>query len=208
MDNYKKLLQHLILLSILIATILFPQQKAHGLDVLECLGAEELILHKKKLTGPLYTLNQRFINELSSWGKIHIKPKELTKICTSQEFSPSVNLLRHFIIFEKSFFEVSTYKKTISEIALQKSLINSLMSKIPNIFFNYLSSLQALAENPKCLNLKVPELNYFIYQFKYLEDEIPTKFLLKNKSKLSSIFNKIRDLDVILKSCSEISKLN
>jgi hypothetical protein len=203
MYNYKKLLQHLTLLSLTLVMIFFPVQRAHGLDILKCLGIEELILHKKKLTGPLYSLNQKFINEMSSWGQVNIKKSQLTDICESKVFSPSVNLLRHFLLYGESFFEIKTYQRTESNIAMQKSLLNSLLLKVPSIFFSYLASLQGLADDPHCLNEKIPELNYYIYQFKYLEDEISFKDLLKDKQKLGKIFVKIQNLDSILRSCKK-----
>ncbi len=181
--------------------IFTPKENAYGIDILKCLGTEELILHQKKLTGPLYSLNQKFINEMSSWAQINIKTAQLANICKNNQFSPSVNLLRHFLIYGKSFFEIRTYQRSVSNIAMQKSLLNSLMLKVPNIFFSYLASLQGLADDPHCLNEKIPELNYFIYQFKYLEDEISFKQLLKDKKKLGEIFKKIKNLDNILKSC-------
>jgi hypothetical protein len=207
MDNYKKLLRDLILLSLTFGMILFPVQKSYGLDILKCLGAEELILHQKKLTGPLYLLNQQFISELSSWGKIRIKKDELYLICTSKDFSPSVNLLRHFLIYGKSFFK--KYKvndeTTVSVRALQKSLLDALLLKVPSLFLNYLSSLQALSTNPHCLDVYIPEIKYFIYQFKYLENEISSKELLSDKQKIKNIFAKIKNLGAILKKCEKTS---
>ena len=207
MDNYKKLLRDLILLSLTFGMILFPVEKSYGFDILKCLGTEELILHQKKLTGPLYHLNQEFINELSSWGKVNIKKDQLDLICTSKKFSPSVNLLRHFLLYGKSFFN-DTPTNMVSAVAaraLQKSLLDALLLKVPSLFFNYLSSLQALSTNPHCLNENIPELRYFIYQFKYLEDEVSSKDLLADKQKIKNIFSKINNLGSILKKCNKNS---
>jgi hypothetical protein len=203
MNNYKKLLRHLILLSLLLGLILFPGEKVHALDILKCLGTEELILHKKKLTGPLYALNQEFINELSSWGHVNIKLKELNDICSNKDFSPSVSLLQHFLIYGNSFFSTKTKNLSVATIALQKSLLDALVLKIPNIFFGYLSSLQGLATDPKCLNKEIPEINFYIFKFKYLEDEISSAELLKDKKKINNIFEKIKSLDSILEKCSK-----
>lgn len=201
MDNYKKLLRKFILLSLIIGTLFVPAHQAQSSDLLKCLGAEELILHKKKLTGPLYYLNQHFINELSSWGHIRMKKEILNDVCTGDEFSPSVNLLRHFLLEGGSVFTTNAGRFNYSERALQQSLIDALIEKVPSVFFSYLSSLQALAEDPHCLNKKVPELNYFILKFKYLEEEIETKNVLSEKSKVKSIFDKIKRLDSIIWEC-------
>ncbi len=202
MSNYKKLLKHLILLSLLFWAVFFSSHNALASGVLKCLGAEELMLHKQKSTGPVYKLNQEFINEFSSWGRINIDQKKLLDICESKSFPPSVNLLRHFLLDRKNIF---TLEKSNQEnkalLALQRSLINSFIAKVPKFLFQYLSNLQSLTNDPKCLSQQVPEIAFYMNKFKYLEEEIGGENLINDKDKIKEIFKKIRRFDKIIKEC-------
>ena len=58
-----------------------------------CLGQEELRLHKAKRTGPVYKLNQIFLNDLVSAGDITLKTEHFKNVCINPIFTPSVDLM-------------------------------------------------------------------------------------------------------------------
>ncbi|MCO4794395.1 MAG: hypothetical protein KC493_11815 [Bacteriovoracaceae bacterium] len=197
--NYRKF----CLLFILLSHLLIPVSASSN-ELLKCLGREELVIHKMKMTGPVYKLNQLFITEMASWGGIQLKKKYLKSICANDEYTPSVNFMRSLLIDGGKIFEMKKGVSNANLRALNEGRVKSLLSSIPHIFFKYLSDLQAISSYPHCLNEKIPELPYFLERFKYLEEEYPAKELIKDKLKLNSIFTKIKRLDVILKSCEKI----
>lgn len=200
MLNYKKFYLTFILLS----HLLIPTEGLSN-DLLKCLGREELVIHKMKMGGPLYKLNQLFITELASWGGVRLKKEYVNSVCANDEFTPSVNLLKALLIEGGSIFMMKSSNNANFK-ALNKGRVDSLLDKTPHIFFRYLSDLQGLSNYPHCLNEKIPELPYFLERFKYLEEEYPVKDLIKDKLKLKSIFFKIKRLDKILKDCDRIKK--
>jgi hypothetical protein len=199
--NYRKLYLTFILLSVLS----IPRLEAAS-DLLKCLGREELVIHKMKMTGPVYKLNQLFITELSSWGGIQMKRSRIEKICANDDFTPSVNLMRAILIDGGKIFEMKSGADNANLRALNEGLVQALLNRIPHIFFRYLSDLQAISSYPHCLNEKIPELAYYLTRFKYLEEEYSTQELIKDKVKLNSIFSKIKRLDSILKDCEALQK--
>lgn len=175
-------------------------------DLLKCLGREELVIHKMKMTGPIYKLNQLFITELSSWGGIQLKSSQIEKICANDDFTPSVNLMRGLLIDGGKIFEMKSGASNANLRALNEGRVQALLNRIPHIFFRYLSDLQAISSYPHCLNEKIPELAFYLTRFKYLEEEYSVQELIKDKVKLNSIFSKIKRLDSILKECEDLQK--
>lgn len=199
--NYRKLYLTFILLS----QLLIPSL-AQSNELLKCLGREELVIHKMKMTGPVYKLNQLFITELASWGGISLKKSKVEKICANDDFTPSVNFMKSLLIEGGAIFEMKSGESNANLRALNEGRVKGLINRIPHIFFRYLSDLQALSNYPHCLNEKIPELSYYLTQFKYLEEEYSVKELIKDKVKLNSIFSKIKRLDSILKECETLNK--
>ncbi len=199
--DYRKIYLTLILLS----GAIFPL-KGMSNELLKCLGREELVIHKMKMTGPVYKLNQLFITELASWGGIHLRKSKVEEICANSDFTPSVNLMRALLIEGGNIFEMKHENSNASMKALNEGRVESLLERIPHIFFSYLSDLQGISNYPHCLNEKIPELSWYLTRFKYLEEEYPVKELIKDKIKLNSIFAKIKRLDSILKECEILQK--
>jgi len=164
------------------------------------------VIHKMKMTGPVYKLNQLFITELASWGGISLKKSKIEMICANDDFTPSVNFMKALLIDGGAIFEMKTGTANANLRALNEGRVKGLINRIPHIFFRYLSDLQALSSYPHCLNEKIPELSFYLTQFKYLEEEYSVKELIKDKVKLNSIFSKIKRLDSILKECEMLNK--
>jgi hypothetical protein len=168
--------------------------------LLECLGEEELIIHKKKTFGPVYYLNQKFINQFASFSDITIKKKYLKIICQNPDLSPSVALLKTILLEGMNIYEVSDdkFKK-----AQETSTIESFLSTVPTIFFSYLAKLQNLSSTPDCLLTNIKYLKYFTDNIFYLESEFSAKELLKHDKKLKSLFEELKNLDKIWAKCQK-----
>jgi len=169
--------------------------------LLACLGKEELILHRSKTTGPAYYLNQLFINELATINGIKLVDQKVKLICKPGAFSPSVKLLRLLLLEGKSAFYISPNVDRGGVEALATSSLEGFLQTIPHVFFSYLAKLQALAPSANCLKEEIPEISYYINQFRYLEGEMSTKSLIADKAKLNRIFRKLYRFESILKRC-------
>lgn len=169
--------------------------------ILECLGREELIIHKNAINGPIYDLNQRFINELAAGNSIKVKSKFLKKICSHNEFTPSINLLRALLLNGKDIFITNSSNKVKSPY--QSVAIDDITKKVPQVFFHYISKFQLLTSDANCLNETIPEIKFFQDKFKYLEGSISQEQLLKDKSKIEKIFSSLKNFDSIIKKCQE-----
>ena len=67
-------------------------------SILQCLGMEEMALHKKKIQGPVYKLNQTLISEVASGNLMQVKREIIENICFAKDFSPSVNFLKNDLL--------------------------------------------------------------------------------------------------------------
>jgi hypothetical protein len=199
----KKLRLSAFFLTIALLCTIESQTYAKANELMSCLGQEELKIHRSKSTGPAYFLNQLFINELSALYGVNLTPKSLKIVCNSSDFSPSVTLLKLLLLKGESAFVRP--KGTGGVEALKTSSLSGFVDRIPHVFFQYLSKLQALAPIP-CLDLHIPEVSFFIERFKYLEGEIDSKQLMRQSRKIESTFRKLRNLGNYIKSCEELEK--
>lgn len=172
-------------------------EKKRGNPLLICLGNEEERLHLSKIAGPIYRLNQLFINEFAGANDIKLKQKYLKSTCASKKFSPSVLLLRLILIKGIDIFE-------LGELDMhQKGMAEDLSERGAHIFFNYLGGLQGMTAHPHCLNKKIPEIKKFSDRFQYLEPNLSEKDILKDNSEIDKIFNKLKNFDAILLECEK-----
>lgn len=182
-----------------------PQLSAEGVNpLMKCLGLEELAIHKKKVYGPIYKLNQHFINELATLYGLTLKEEALNRVCRENAFSPSVNLLQELLIRGRSSFFIPQTSKDGGVNALATSSLDGFLDKIPHVFFTYLSQLQALAPLAPCLENKIPEIKYFMERYKYLEDVSGSRGIIEQEeAKVLSIFSKLKKFDSIIKVCEK-----
>lgn len=171
--------------------------------LIKCLGLEELAIHKKKVIGPVYKLNQHFINELSTLYGLTLKEDSLNRVCRQKAFSPSVNLLQELLLKGRKAFIIPKASIEGGPTALATSALDGFLDKTPHVFFTYLSQLQALAPLAPCLENKIPEIGYFMERYKYLEDISGSRGIIeKEQSKVRSIFTKLKNFDSIIKVCT------
>ncbi len=170
--------------------------------LLICLGREEEAYHRAKNTGAAYQVNQKLIAKLTTSGSVRPKPRYLRKICHSKDFGPSVEFLR-VVLLEGSKVFASPRSGSVHLDAQNKSNIQTLYAETPHLFFSYLSSLQSLAPHAQCLARAIPEINYFIERYKYLETDYSTGQLVDDRAKITRIFEKLKGLDGIIDGCQK-----
>lgn len=171
--------------------------------LLQCLAKEESLLHKEKNQGVLYRLNQEFINELASSNDIALKKHFVDEICQSKKHSPSVGLLRLLLLVESDIYDLSLSEVEPSMRPFKMGYINEFQKQIPRLFINYLSGLQAEMATPDCLVKAIPELVVFNERLKYLEEEMSTHEVIRDKAKIEKIFTKLQNLPAIKKHCQQ-----
>lgn len=169
--------------------------------LLQCLAKEETGLHKEKSQGSLYRLNQEFINELASTNDISLKKHFIDEICDSKKHSPSVGLLRLLLLVENDIYDFSLSEVEPIMRPFKMGYINEFQKQIPRLFVQYLSGLQAEMATPDCLNKFIPELATFNERLKYLEEEMSTHEVLRDKGKIEKIFGRLENIKSIQKDC-------
>lgn len=187
------------MLKFLIFFFLF-QSIVNADTLLSCLGNEELKIHKKKVIGPIFRLNQHFVNKFASFSNIHIKKTHLLNICNDKSFSPSVALLKMILLKGIDLYIIS---KNEFQKAQDLATIESFITEIPHTFFSYLASLQNEASTPDCLPKRVKNMQYFTDNLFYLETHLSYKVLFKEHKKIKELFNSLKKLDQIWKECKK-----
>lgn len=173
--------------------------------LLQCLAKEESLLHKEKNHGVLYRLNQEFINELASSNDINLKKEFVDQICQSKQHSPSVALLRLLLIKESEIYDLSLSEVGPGMRPFKMGYLNEFQKQIPRLFIQYLSGLQAEMATPDCLSRAIPEIEVFNERLKYLEEEMGTSEMIRDKGRIERIFNKLQNIKTIQKNCEQVA---
>ncbi len=196
--------QRLWALWIGIACVLAPDaqalnhlQRPRANPLMVCLGNEEERLHLSKTMGPIYKLNQLFINEFASANDVRLRPDYVFEVCEGRRFAPSVGLLRLLMLKGRDIFMMEGLDLH------QKAMAEELSERAAYIFFNYLAGLQGITAHPQCLGKKIPETKDFAERFQYLEGDQSTRWILKDTNKIERIFQRLSSFDQIMKECEK-----
>ncbi len=165
-------------------------------DLVFCLAKEEETIHKKKVTGPVYALNQSIINKLSGLGMMTFKKDFVKEVCQSQTFTPSLQFLKS--ILSKDHDDVLDKLPYYVNVSLEGEY-DSLMEFSRRALFKYLSDLQSNFKEHNCLEKEMPLIKEMQTNQKYLESENDDSFWTEKRTK--EIFNKLKNIDYILKKC-------
>jgi hypothetical protein len=169
--------------------------------LIQCLAKEESLMHKEKSQSALYHLNQDFLNELASTNDIALKIKYVDEICNSQKHSPTVGLLKLLMLKESDIYDMSFADVDPTMRPFKMGYINEFQKQVPHLFIQYIAGVQAEMATPDCLEKAIPELKVFFERLKYLEEEMSTHEVIKDKTKIEKIFAKLENLNMIKKSC-------
>ncbi len=168
--------------------------------ILECLGQEELLIHKNEVVGPIKYLNLQLVNNFASFSNITIKKAYLNGICKNPDYSPSVALLKDIMLNGMDLYVISREEnQQVQDVATIESFLN----EIPHIFFSYLSKLQNEAATPDCLAKRVKHLKEFTDNIFYLESESSARDIFQQKKKVSELFEDLQNLDKFWKDCKK-----
>lgn len=173
--------------------------------LLVCLGKEEQKIHTKKISGPYETLNQSMISNLIQLPKnIYIKNKYLKVVCSKSNLFPSISLLEILLKQKKSAFLIKT--TTDREHLIANNIIDDVVAEFPEVFITFVTNLQTLAPDPKCLEREIPPLTDLYLKLKYVRDKMSTEQIFKSAGSLNKIFDKFHLMDEIIESCKRYNK--
>lgn len=176
-------------------------------QLLQCLAKEETQLHKEKAQGVLYRLNQEFLNELASSNDIALKKNYVDEICQSKKHSPSVGLLRLLLLKESDIYDLSLSEVDPTMRPFKMGYINEFQKQVPKFFIQYIAGLQSEMSTPDCLGKAIPEINAFNERLKYLEEEMSTHEVIRDKNRIETIFTKLQNIKAIKAKCEQEAKI-
>ena len=158
-----------------------------------CLGKEEAYIHKNKIGGAYYKLNQTIISALVQLSDTtQMKPKSLNLICSKRFVS--LELLKLLITEEESIFFSTKGNRNIRQLSVDKHSIKELNEKSINIFISFINSIQAQLKGPHCLTKKIPELNKFFEQIRYTLEDVGVNTIIKTLKNPKAIFEKLHSI--------------
>lgn len=169
-------------------------------SLLHCLGAEESHYAKLKYTGPNYKLNQLMIEEISSLSDLKILPDAYRRICRDPKAYPSLLLLESLMHKQSRLF------RTGKDQQFQISTLKTLRANSGRLLITYLSYIQSVSSTAKCIENEIPQVTNLYSRYRYLQDVIDPNDLNGSMAELKQIFNKLKNVDRILKSCKKKSK--
>ncbi len=171
--------------------------------LLQCLAKEEDQFHKQKNLGAIYKLNQEFLNELATSNDIALKKNFIDEVCQNKLASASVALLRLLLIKESDIYDLSLSEVDPTMRPFKMGYINEFQKQVPRIFIQFLSSLQAEMPTSDCLTKQIPELSIFLERLKYLEEEMSSHEIIKDKTRIERIFTKLKNLKAMKANCEK-----
>lgn len=173
--------------------------------LLKCLGDEEHYLHKVKETGPIYGLNQKFISTFINATEIRLKPQFLKMICHNKRLSPSLGLMENILIRGEELFDKNIVRENAIQYGKNKKL--EVIYQTKRFFLRYISELQGMSPNATCLESKIPEIKFFLNDFKELEALTDHSYLIKRDGLVAKILKKIKNFSNIYKECEKENKV-
>jgi len=160
---------------------------------LVCLGKEEVTIHKKKIGGAYYRLNQEMISSLLQVNEtIQVNKKKLSKLCDSRFVS--IDILEKILFAKTPFFYTNTNIKDVKQKSIDIFSLKELKSRSFTVFLNFLTRLQSNFKDPKCLIKKVPEIASFYDNTQFLLKEQGVDKTLQIIKNSKSFFKNLREL--------------
>lgn len=154
--------------------IILPYTNAMGTQqtLLKCLGQQEEILHKYKISNQTVSFHQQFISDALNFQKMRIKKTYLNEICKYKTGLKSFLFLKIFL----------RQKGQVFQRRLSSKKRNELYEKILIHIQNYISLTQNSSPNTECLFIDHPAVSKFLFQVLYLRNTQSAQQILdKNK---------------------------
>lgn len=192
---------------ILFTSLTISPTFAKAKKMMICLGKEEHYIHKNKIGGAFFKLNQDMIGSLVQFpAPIKMTPKMYKKICHPKIKFPSLQLLKYLIQNSNDIFYIDAKKAEVSQIAISKIAIDELQQKSIHIFINFLNALQAAAPTPNCIVNAIPELKAIYNALRYLQEELGTQKIIASINNKQKIFQELERAPQIIESCLKAKK--
>ena len=153
------------------------QARAEPKRYMFCLGQEEARIHKNKIGGAVYKLNQEVIGALVQLSdSIYMKTKHVKEVCSSPY--PSIKILELLLSEENVFFSRYTGDRRPKLLALDERLLSELKNQSAYLFSGFMATLQAGMPKPDCLRNQIPELNEFFEKMLYAQENLGLKKII------------------------------
>lgn len=171
--------------------------------LVKCLGKEEAKIHKNKLGGAVYELNQRLISELIMFNKIEMVPEYIEDICSGKGKTPaSVKVLEYLVSAQEKFFYIPKGLPAVDKEILGAT-VTELLDLVPEIFYMYISHVQAASARHACLEDHITALKELNRDIKALEQDIPARKLMARNKMATKVMAGLRDIESIWKKCDQ-----
>lgn len=160
---------------------------------LVCLGQEEARIHKQKISGPYYKLNQEMISNLLQLSEsIDMKPEILKNVCAEE--MTSLAILETILSKGGLLFISSAAESNVQLRSMDNLSIKELKARSFKVFINYLTRLQSNFDDPNCLKKRVPEILSFYENAQHLLIEVGIEGTLDTIRNSKNFFIKLKDL--------------
>ncbi|MGB0454272.1 MAG: hypothetical protein ACPGJV_11230 [Bacteriovoracaceae bacterium] len=184
-----------------------PVVEAKRNELLRCLAREETRYHKTKARHPLYHLNQKFINALSSNSDLEVKSEYLKEICSHPKFPPSMSFLRSMMLKGKSLFVIPRPKNALDTmVEFKKAQLSEFINRASLRFFDFLSNIQASAPDAHCLERNLKGYSELKKRYYYLQTEFKAQEVLKNQEIIANIFDSLTNIESLYRVCERQAK--
>lgn len=203
----------LLILSASVSSILAGEKNGDGereqeLILRRCIAQEEtfLVTNKSPRYAARVILTQQLMNDvLINNIDFPIKKAFLKKICAFDEDNNPVDssllTIQYFMILKEKVLDLESLSP--SEAIRVTAFFKEALQSLPQIFLNYVTTLIGHAPTYYCLQKRIPELDNFLYKYKYLESEASPENDLLNLETLKPIFSKLALYRQHYDKCSE-----
>ena len=196
----------LLILCLLLSLNAIAARKSNG--ALLCLAKEEEAYHKKRYTGPLYTLNQKLILNLAEIDHVTFMPGVIDRICSSRKISPSYKLLKLCLLDGKRIFELKQNKDTMVVYDwVDHQLAQGFIEQCYDIFFKYSLSIQSMSKTPRCLQYEVPALHNILNNLKYVREHVKLREVFASVPTFETIIDIMAYPHLVIQNCDKKAKL-
>lgn len=188
----------MLLLRFVLVFIFFGVPTAWAKTPLQCLGAEEALLHQRKVEDAYYWLNQLLVKKFSSYQQLSLKDEFISRIC---HYPSSIKMLKHLMLYKENLFLKSKVGST--DLDQEMSSLNNLIQESPEILSQVITQIQVKAP-PNCF-LQFPEIRSYISDLYYKKSEPGERPLFFKSERLEKIFAILENYAQITERCRKES---
>ncbi|MDB9787093.1 hypothetical protein OAB57_03230 [Bacteriovoracaceae bacterium] len=184
-------------------TCAFISVTAFSSNIIHCLAKEESIIHKYKISGPLYHLNRDLLSIFVASQEIELTKLAINDVCNDmkKDLAPSVKLLKLLMVDKSKAFKIPKSQNPSLEVRNRNTII-TIIKQIPAIFLQYISNLQTGLNRAHCLVDEIPSLNQYLSTYKYIETEKTREHYIFHKKQLKIVFNALTKIKDIYLRCN------